>query len=245
VLIVHGFKGFKDWGMFPPLADRLARAGFTAVSFNLSGSGVDGAGEFSRPGRFERNTFSVELADLALMLEAVEAGGLGFPRPTSIGLVGHSRGGGMAVLAARRHGSVKALVTWAAIAHVKRWDDAQRRIWRAEGRIDIVNSRTGQVLPIATDLLDDIEAHADSSLDIEAAAARLEIPWLVVHGQEDETVPVSEAERLARAAESRAELLLIEGTGHTFGAAHPWAGPTPALERVFDSTVRFLGTHLA
>src|SRR5512143_489800 len=44
VLIVHGFKGFKDWGMFPPLADRVARAGFTAVSFNLSGSGVDEKG---------------------------------------------------------------------------------------------------------------------------------------------------------------------------------------------------------
>ena len=28
VVVLHGFKGFKDWGMFPPLADRLARAGF-------------------------------------------------------------------------------------------------------------------------------------------------------------------------------------------------------------------------
>ena len=41
VVIVHGFKGFKDWGMFPVVADRLARAGLTAVSVNLSGSGVD------------------------------------------------------------------------------------------------------------------------------------------------------------------------------------------------------------
>ena len=24
VLVLHGFKGFKDWGMFPPLAERLA-----------------------------------------------------------------------------------------------------------------------------------------------------------------------------------------------------------------------------
>ena len=27
VLVLHGYKGFKDWGMFPPLAERLARAG--------------------------------------------------------------------------------------------------------------------------------------------------------------------------------------------------------------------------
>jgi hypothetical protein len=56
VLILHGFKGFKDWGMFPPFAERLARAGFTAVSFNVSGSGVDDAGDGSWPERFGRNT---------------------------------------------------------------------------------------------------------------------------------------------------------------------------------------------
>ena len=45
VVICHCFKGFKDWGFFPPLADRLARAGFTAVSFNFSGAGVGEDGE--------------------------------------------------------------------------------------------------------------------------------------------------------------------------------------------------------
>ena len=49
VVVLHGFKGFKDWGMFPPLSQRLAQAGFTVVSPNLSGSGVDDAGDFSLP----------------------------------------------------------------------------------------------------------------------------------------------------------------------------------------------------
>ncbi len=44
VVVLHGFKGFKDWGMFPPLAERLGRGGFTAVTLNLSGSGVDDTG---------------------------------------------------------------------------------------------------------------------------------------------------------------------------------------------------------
>src|SRR5687768_17465471 len=52
VVVMHGFKGFKDWGMFPPLAERLAQAGFSAVSFNASGSGVDESGEFVWPERF-------------------------------------------------------------------------------------------------------------------------------------------------------------------------------------------------
>src|SRR3954468_14441695 len=76
VVVLHGFKGFKDWGMFPHLAERLARAGFTAISFNVSGSGVDDAGEFSLPHRFGHNTYSAELEDLARVLDAITMGEL-------------------------------------------------------------------------------------------------------------------------------------------------------------------------
>src|SRR5688572_31771221 len=89
VLILHGFKGFKDWGMFPHLAQRVALAGFTAVSPNLSGSGVDDAGEFSLTEQFGHNTFSAELQDTALVIDALMRGELGVPVPSSLGLVGH------------------------------------------------------------------------------------------------------------------------------------------------------------
>lgn len=245
VLVLHGFKGFKDWGMFPPLCERLARSGFAAVSFNVSGSGVDDAGEFSLPDRFGHNTFSAEMTDVGTVLAALDAGDLGVPRPSSVGLVGHSRGGGVGVLASRRYTRLAALVTWAAISTVDRWGEAQRRQWRAMGRLDIVNARTGQVLPMYCDTLDDIETNAGGSLDVPAAAAALRIPWLIVHGDRDESVPVAEAEQLAASAASPVELLRIETGGHTFGAVHPFAGPTPELDRVFEATVRFLGSHLS
>ena len=245
MIVLHGFKGFKDWGMFPPFADRLARSGFVTVSLNVSGSGVDDEGRFAWPDRFGHNTFSAELADLALVLDALDTGALGTPRPSSVGIVGHSRGGGMAILAAHRHPRLTALVTWAAIATVERWSQGQRAEWRDRGRLDVVNSRTGQVLPMYTDVLDDVEAHAGDVLDVPAAAAALHLPWLIVHGDEDEAVPFAEAELLARQAGDRATLLRVAGAGHTFGAVHPFAGMTPALEQVFDATVQFLGAHLA
>jgi dienelactone hydrolase len=243
VVIVHGFKGFKDWGMFPQLADRLARAGFTAVSFNVSGSGVDDRGDFSLPDRFGHNTFSAELYDLGRVISALLAGELGTAEPSTLGLVGHSRGGGIAILQAARDPRIRALVTWASISRVERWSVDQRAAWRAAGRTEIQNARTGQVLPLYTDVLDDIEQNAEL-LDIEAAAARVSVPWLIVHGNTDESVGFAEAQSLKAASQPSTKLLAIENGGHTFGATHPWKSATPELESVLDASLSWLAAHL-
>jgi pimeloyl-ACP methyl ester carboxylesterase len=243
VVIVHGFKGFKDWGMFPRFADRLALAGLTAVSFNLSGSGVDDAGDFSLPDRFGHNTFSAELDDVSHVIQALLQGQLGTAPPSSFGLVGHSRGGGIAILQTARDRRIRALVTWAAISSVQRWSEHQRSAWRAAGRSEIENARTGQVLPLYTDVLDDIEQNADV-LDIEAAAGRVSVPWLIIHGTQDESVRFAEARSLQSAGNRATRLLPIENGGHTFGATHPWKSATPELESVFDATLSWLAAHL-
>ncbi len=244
VLVLHGFKGFKDWGMFPPLADRLARAGFTAVSPNLSGSGVDDTGEFTLPQRFGHNTFSAELQDTATVIDALMGDGLGVPAPSTLGLVGHSRGGGVGIIQTARDARIRALVTWAAIASVQRWPADQRAEWRSAGHSEVRNVRTGQVLPLYTDVLDDIDRNT-TALDIETAAERIGVPWLIIHGTEDESVGFSEAELLKAASPRKSTCLLpIERGGHTFGATHPWRSTTPQLDIAFDATVEWLAAHL-
>lgn len=242
VVLCHGFKGFKDWGFFPPIAERLARAGYAVVAWNASGSGVDDTGEFVWPDRFGRNTFSAELADLETVLRSVEGGMLDFAPPTSVGLVGHSRGGGLAILAAARNERIGALVTWAAVATPWRWSEEMRRRWREMGFLEVRNQRTGQVLKILPDVIDDLERNGPL-LDIGAAADRVRCPWLVVHGAVDETVSVKEGQALA-ASGARPELRIVERTGHTFGAVHPFQGMTPALTEVFDATTEFVGRSL-
>ena len=246
VLVIHGFKGFKDWGMFPPLADRLANAGFTAVSFNLSGSGADDAGEFSLLDRFARATYRDDLEDIDRMLRAIAEGDLEFPAPTSIGVVGHSRGGGAAVLMAGDP-RIDALVTWAGVGTIRRWSDDDMKLWQERGVLEILNARTGQVMPLHDEARREIEAEAEGALDIERAAARVTAPWLIIHGDQDEAVPIDEARRLAAASTRRGtdtELVVIEGAGHTFGAAHPFAGMTPHLQEAMDQTVGWLSRHL-
>jgi pimeloyl-ACP methyl ester carboxylesterase len=242
VVVVHGFKGFKDWGLWPSLAERMARAGLSAVTLNLSGSGVDDTGEFVHAERFGHNTFSAELQDLRRVTDALLAGALGVAPPGAVGLLGHSRGGGVAVLHTAGDARIEALVTWAAISTVERWPAPQRMEWRAAGMNEVKNVRTGEVLPLYTDVLDDIERNA-TALDIEAAARRVSVPWLILHGTDDEAVSLAEGERLAASA-PRARFVPVEGAGHTFGAVHPWRGETPALEQVEDTTLAFFAEHL-
>ncbi len=245
VVICHGFKGFRDWGFFPQLADRLARAGITAVSFNFSGSGVSGAlDDADEPERFARATYSNDLRDVEAVLAALEEGALvsGLGAPSRTGLFGHSRGGGTAVLAAARW-AVSALVTWAAVARAFRWGPETVQQWRERGFIEIVNQRTGRVLELRTDVLDDLEVRG-AELDILAAAERVTAPWLIVHGAVDESVPAEEAIELWEASGKRARLVTVPRGSHTFGARHPWAGMTPELEHAMEETVGWFSRWL-
>ncbi len=247
VIICHGFKGFKDWGFFPHVAERLARAGMTAVSFNFSGSGVGPDGEsFSEPERFGRATYSGDLKDLETVSAALLGGTLveRLATPTALGLFGHSRGGGLAILFSARHSEAKALVTWAAIGSLIRWDEATLAQLREEGRIDVVNMRTGDVLPVYRDVLDDYEAHREGKLNLDGAAAEIRVPWLIVHGEEDEAVSLSDGEKLHGLTRGSARLELIAGGTHTLGARHPWAGYTAELQRGMDLTTEWFTRHL-
>ena len=240
VVICHGFKGFKDWGMFPRLADRLARAGFLAVSFNFSGSGVSGGDEFDEPERWYRQKPSADLADLRAVVDYLVANGSQW-----IALVGHSRGGGLAIVQAARDARIRALVTWSAVDHFLRWPMDVIQRWRETGTVDVVNQRTGQVLAIGRDALDDWDRYGDNLLDVMAAAHQIRVPWLIVHGTEDATVPVEVGRILAEVSgAAETETLIVEGASHTFGARHPWVGATPELDQVFERTLRFLSRHL-
>ena len=134
-------------------------------------------------------------------------------------------------------------VTWAAISHPWRWSAELQKRWREAGFLEVTNQRTGQVIKLLPDVLDDLERTREQ-LDIGAAADRVRCPWLVIHGSVDETVKVKEAEELASSA-ARPVLRVVQNTGHTFGAVHPFQGMTAPLTEVFDTTVEFLGKSLA
>lgn len=144
----------------------------------------------------------------------------------------------MALAHAAESPHVSALVTWSAIGSVHRWPEDTLAEWRRSGKLDVVNARTGDVLPLYTDVLDDIKKNAVQRLDLIAAARKLTVPWLMLHGDADETVPLAEAHRLCEAASSTVTTLkIMPGATHTLGARHPWAGWTAALKMAMEETV--------
>lgn len=229
-----------EWGFFPYLDQMLVDRGFTAVRFNFSGSGMQPGDELvTDTEAFAHATFSQDLADLLALLEALgDQVAPGLVDPSRIGLFGHSRGGGTVLLAAaddRWCAQIGALVTWSAVSTYDRLSDAEKLLWRQRGRTPIVNARTGQQLELDRLVLDDLQQHRDN-LDLLAAAERRRAPWLLVHGDADETVPFVEARSLAEHAAGNGCLIEIPQGNHTFGATHPLSGPTPQLITALNAT---------
>ena len=237
VILCHGFKGFAHWGFFPYLGQTLADNGLTAIAFDFSGSGIGRDREsFTEPEAFAGNTLSREQDDLELLVDYAKRRKL---ITGKFGMFGHSRGGASAILfAAAADSEVGSLVTWAAISYPNRWSEADVVTWRRQGYADVTNSRTGQVMRLGTAMLEDVEVHGKAKLNILAAAGRIKVPWLIVHGTADETVPSSEAEAL-HAQSPVSTLRLIEGASHSFDATHPLTEVSPVLEKVVLETVKF------
>jgi len=249
VLVIHGFKGFKDWGFFPHLCDALAEGGLLALRFNVSGAGIREDGDrFDDPEAFESNTYGKELRDIALAAAFLRARGEAMGRRPKLGLLGVSRGGGMAILHAAADRSIQALATWAAISYADRYDRSAHEAWERGETVPVANVRTGQVFQMRGALWEELRNDAER-FDILRAAGRIDLPWLIVHGDADDTVKLDEGTALHRAARDgmcgeRARLLILQKTGHTFGGVHPFRGETPPMRKAIRETVRWFAAHL-
>ena len=234
-IVIHGFKGFKDWGFFPWLAEVLSNEEFAVCRFNMSRNGIGENPEtFDRLDLFADDTFSTELDDLRRVIRHCQTR---VALPTF--LVGHSRGGGVALLGAEDVPNLRGVTTWSAISHADRWDEPTKRKWRSQGHLDVINSRTKQVMKMSTRVLDDLDAQ---HFDILASVSRLKVPLLVIHGGRDETVPVVESAEIAAASADVARVV-IENAGHTYNAVHPLVNVPRELMLAADVTARFIGAY--
>ena len=244
VFVVHGFKGFMDWGFFPELGARLAAAGYAAVFFNTSSSGIgEDLESFTEVEAFERCTYTKDLEDIERVRDEIKSGRLLGVDPEKGAILGHSKGGGEVLLHAAEAGDYSCVIAWAAIHTASRFDEETIERWRREGHLEVANARTGQVFKIQLDGLHDYEANKDR-FDIQAATGRITAPTLFVHGTRDESVEIGALDALLAARGPGGVALRLKDAGHTFGIKHPMTGSEPDFEAVWAKTKAFLEEHL-
>ena len=248
ILYIHGFKGFKDWGFVPHMAESISSAGFDVITFNFSHNGIGEDGQnFTELEAFSNNSFSLEREEAIEMIRLVAFSDFfGGHLLKPLGLLGHSRGGGIALLAAAASEEVRAVCTWASVSTFDRFSKAQIEAWRKKGYHEVVNSRTGQVFKLGQNMLKDVEKNLRKKLNILEATRQLGKPLQIVHGQTDETVPYFEAEQLNIFADPMtSDLRLIPNGSHTFGAKHPFEEETVPLRLAIDVTIDFFTQQLS
>lgn len=247
VVMIHGFKGFKDWAFYPYVAEEIRECGFTAVRFNASHNGIGEGGEqFAEPELFAENTISNEIEDIRAVINEIGQNTTGLfndAYPKAIGLLGHSRGGGTAIITAVDDARVCSVVAWAGVATFDRFD-TPREEWKKAGHIMVPNTRTKQELPLNYSFIEDLERHRDE-YDVVKAAGRLKAALLLVHAEDDQTVPVEEMDRIFRGSNMDDNRCYRMATGgHTFGSSHPFQGSNQDLQNALIATLDWFERHL-
>lgn len=246
IIISHGFKGFKDWGFFPYTAEYLASKGFNVLTFNFSHNGLgNNSQEFNELEKFEKNTISLEVSELNEIINGCKNGLFSDSKPQSIGILGHSRGAGISMIVAAKNDNVNSICCWAPIAKFDRYSERQKSVWRKQGFFEVINSRTNQIMRMSVDILNDIEENKNDKLNIEKAVKSLKAPFLIIHGDQDLTVPVKESEMIFDwSNKDFTKFEKIEATGHTFDIVHPFSGSNKKFDKILNLTVDFLTKSL-
>ena len=219
VILCHGMESNKESEKLAFLGRALAERGIPALRFDFSY-----AGESS--GRFEDITYTGEVEDLAAACSTLQTR---YPGETAI--FGSSMGGTVALLFAAVHPRVAALVTLAAPLHPENFPKRiltpeQLRQWQEQG----FTHYNGRRLNLS--LLKDLER-----IDVPASAKKITCPVLIIHGDGDQVVPVSEAFGLHDCLTHSKRLLIVKGADHRFS-------DSSLMERAVNAALDWLESHL-
>jgi pimeloyl-ACP methyl ester carboxylesterase len=246
IIFCHGYKGFKDWGPWNLMANAFAEVGFCFIKFNFSHNGgtIEQPIDFPDLEAFGNNNYTKELDDLESVIEWAflnseirENGNL-----TNITLLGHSRAGGIVSIKAEEDKRITNVISLAGVCDFAKRTSTIGDLeqWKKEGVKYILNGRTKQQMPhyfqFYTNFIEN-----ENRLTIKRAVSNLKIPHLIIHGNDDTSVLIEEAENIHQ-WNSNSVLEIIDSANHVFGAQHPWDENTlpKHLETVVAKVQMFL-----
>lgn len=246
VIFCHGYKGFKDWGAWNLAAETFANNNLFFVKFNFSHNGgtMENPIDFPDLEAFGNNNFIKELDDLENIIDWV-TGNPDFKNeidPENITLIGHSRGGGIVSIKASENKKITKLITWAGVSDFgARFPKGELlEAWEKQGVSYILNTRTHQKMPHLYEFYQNFKEN-EARLTIKNAVETLKIPYLIIQGENDETVLPEEAKNL-HLWSPKSELILMEDMNHSLGCTQPWeSSAMPSyLKKVVEKSIEFI-----
>ena len=194
VVLGHGVTGNKDRPFVVALGEGLAAAGIPVLRFSFSGNGTS-------EGNFTDSTISKEVDDLGAVLDHLNE--------YTVCYVGHSMGGAVGVLRASEDKRIQLLVSLAGMVHTKAF--AQREFGDVTPDEGFMWDEPD--CPLSQAYMDDL-TQINTVVDL---SPQITIPWLLVHGDEDDIVPIKDSHDILAKANSQAQLVTLEGANHVFG----------------------------
>ena len=201
VLLLHGFKGTKDeWGRFKKLAEALSREGFANLRIDMRGSGES-------EGRFRDMSVYTEKEDALVAVNYLIK--QGYER---IGLVGLSFGGLVSLLTSLEI-EISVMCLWAPATYYR----AEKHLRGKENELEekgyiIVFSRvSGEPFEVGKKFFETLnEINTDEVLE------KIKCPTLIIHGNEDESVPIEGSKKAIKLMNCKKELKIIPNADHNF-----------------------------
>lgn len=209
VVIGHGVTANMDRPLLKAVADGLAKKGWPCLRFSFAGNGKSG-------GDFVDSNVTKGSEDLSDLIELL-------PEDLEIVYVGHSMGGAVGIMTTPDEPRIKVLATLAGMVHTG--DFVEREFGDVEPGEGCMWDEPE--CPLSEDFVQDLEMIGDLLLEIE----QIEVPYLMIHGTEDDVVLPSDSEEAFEAAVDPKSLVWIEGEGHMFSdksygevvaALHEW-----------------------
>ncbi|WP_111683294.1 alpha/beta hydrolase family protein [Winogradskyella tangerina] len=246
VIFCHGYKGFKDWGAWNVMAKQISEAGYCFVKFNFSHNGgtMQDPIDFPDLEAFGHNNYTKELDDLADVIDWATHKFNDNPNIETdrITLIGHSRGGGIVIVKASEDSRITKLITLASVSDFgkRTATSGELESWKKDGVKYVLNGRTKQQMPHYYQFYEDFKAN-EERLHIASAEKRLQLPHLIIHGDNDPSVKIDEGKALHQ-WNPNSQFRIIGGADHVFNVKHPWDNDqlSKEFQEVTDAMVEFL-----
>lgn len=247
LLIIHGFQGSKNWGFFPTIGEEFAKNGSMVITWNMTLNGYSADAYFiNQPDDFARNTITQEIVDTELIIdsllhdEQILSSELREKWNGEIHVLGHSRGGGIGILISEKFPIITKLCLWNSISRFGRFTERQKNIWSETGIFPVQTLENGTKIVMNYSYIQDLESHGEAYSPLRAIH-EVSADILMIHADQDITVPIREAYALKENSQS-SRLHIIKNTGHIFGCTHPFTLMTPSLKEAIDITTAFFSS---